>query len=251
MSCDDLDANALTVAQALDKIYAAIKPVAETESIPLKQALNRVLAETIVAPINVPTATNSAMDGYAINSHDLPTEGSKALQLVGRAFAGKPHQDRVDKGQCVQIMTGAVMPEGTDTVVIQEDAETIGTQSIRITGGDTDPGANVRQAGEDIAMGDAVLDKGTGINAADLGVLASLGIGKLKVSRNIKVACFSTGDELRTIGESLDNGAIYDSNRYTLFGMLNRLNVEILDMGVIPDVREALQDAFEAASDRG
>ena len=248
MSCDDLDSNALTVEQALDKIYAAITPVTETESAPLRRALDRVLSEAIAAPINVPTATNSAMDGYAINSGDLPATGSKALQLIGCAFAGKPYQGQIDKGQCVQIMTGAVMPAGADTVVIQEHVNAVNEHSINIASGDTAPGANVRQAGEDLAIGDAALDKGTRINAADLGVLASLGIGELKVSRKLRVACFSTGDELRSIGEPLDNGAIYDSNRYTLFGMLSQLNVEILDMGVVPDVREALQDAFETAA---
>ena len=246
-SCmDDYDPASLPADVALKKIITAIEPVTATENIAIRNSLGRILAEDIVSPINVPSGTNSAMDGYAIHGSDLPAVGTKVLKLIGTAFAGKLFTDKVNAGECVRIMTGAVMPEGTDTVVMQEHVQR--KDDSIIIDDTTKPGANVRQAGEDIAKNETVLGKGTLITPADIGLFASLGFADVSVTRCLRVAFFSTGDELRSIGETLDDGLIYDSNRYTLYGMLSRLGVEIIDMGVIKDDRAALQNGFEAAA---
>ena len=246
-SCmDDFDPDSLMVSDALNNIYTAISPVAESEVVPIRESLNRVLATDIVSSLNVPTATNSAMDGYALHGDTIPEQGTSKIKVVGTAFAGKPYQGQIGQGECIRIMTGAVMPDATDTVIIQEHVER--TDDEILIDSETKPGSNVRQAGEDIAAGDNVLKKGARIRAADIGVIASLGIGEVEVTRKLRVAFFSTGDELSSIGEELKNGNIYDSNRYTLFGMLSELNVTIMDMGVIRDNREDLQQAFESAA---
>ena len=246
-SCmDDFDPDSLMVSDALNNIYTAISPVSESEVVPIRESLNRVLATDIVSSLNVPTATNSAMDGYALHGDTIPEQGTSKIKVVGTAFAGKPYQGEIGQGECIRIMTGAVMPDATDTVIIQEHVERIDDEIL--IDSETKSGSNVRQAGEDIAAGDKVLTKGARIRAADIGVIASLGIGEIEVIRKIRVAFFSTGDELCSIGEELKNGNIYDSNRYTLFGMLSGLNVTIMDMGVIKDNREDLQQAFERAA---
>lgn len=246
-SCaDDYDSASLPADVAMARIIEALQPVEAIERIPIRTALGRILREDIISPVNVPSATNSAMDGYAIHSSDVPANGTINLQVVGTAFAGKPFTGTIAPGQCVRIMTGAVMPPATDTVVMQEHVEhTDG--SIRLDNS-IKAGANVRMAGEDIAIGDKVLTTGTEITPADTGLIASLGIGEINVTRQLRVAFFSTGDELRSIGEPLAEGNIYDSNRYTLYGMLARLGVEIIDMGVIRDNREVLQEAFQQAA---
>ena len=247
-SCmDDFDPDSITPDAALENIFNSINPISETESIPVREALGRVLANDIKSEINVPSGRNSAMDGYAMKSSDLPEHEIKKLNLIGTCLAGKPFKDTVSSGECVRIMTGAIMPEGTDTVVIQERAIVVG-DCIDI-GNDTKPGDNVRQAGEDLAIGDLVLEKGMRLTPADIGLLASLGFAEVSVFKNIKVAFFSTGDELRSIGEELEDGAIYDSNRYTLYGMLARLGVEIIDMGVVKDDKELLERAFIEAAE--
>lgn len=246
-SCmDDFDPNSLMVSDALNNIYTAISPVTEYETVPIRESLNRVLSADIVSSLNVPTATNSAMDGYALHGKDIPKEGTSKVKVIGTAFAGKPYQDVVKQGECVRIMTGAVMPDATDTVIIQEHVER--TDDEILFDSETQTGSNVRQAGEDIAIGDIVLEKGARIRSADIGVIASLGIGEVEVTRKLRVAFFSTGDELCSIGDELKNGNIYDSNRYTLFGMLSELNVTIMDMGVIRDNSEDLHQAFESAA---
>ena len=246
-SCmDDFDPDSLMVSDALYNIYTAISPVSESEVVPIRESLNRVLATDIVSSLNVPTATNSAMDGYALHGDTIPEQGTSKIKVVGTAFAGKPYQGEIGQGECIRIMTGAVMPDATDTVIIQEHVERTGDEIL--IDSETKSGSNVRQAGEDIAAGDKVLKKGARIRAADIGVIASLGIGEIEVIRKLRVAFFSTGDELCSIGEELKNGNIYDSNRYTLFGMLSELNVTIMDMGVIKDNREDLQQAFERAA---
>ena len=246
-SCmDDFDPDSLMVSDALNNIYTAISPVSESEVVPIRESLNRVLAKDIVSSLNVPTATNSAMDGYALHGDTIPEQGTSKIKVVGTAFAGKPYQGEIGQGECIRIMTGAVMPDATDTVIIQEHVERIDDEIL--IDSETKTGSNVRQAGEDIAVGDNVLTKGSRIRAADIGVIASLGIGEIEVIRKMRVAFFSTGDELCSIGEELKNGNIYDSNRYTLFGMLSELNVTIMDMGVIKDNREDLQQAFESAA---
>ncbi len=248
-SCrDDFDPASILPERALEKIFARVKPVSETESLPLRAALGRVLATDIKSGINVPSGRNSAMDGYAINAAALPATGAATLKLAGVSFAGKPFNGRLGRGECVRIMTGAILPEGSDTVIMQEAVETI-AGGIRI---DTavKPGDNVREAGEDLARGDRVLEKGARLTPADLGVLASLGLTEVAVSRNLKVAFFSTGDELRSVGEPLEDGLIYDSNRYTLHGMLARLGVEIIDLGIVRDAPELIEQAFLKARDK-
>ena len=246
-SCmDDYDPASLPADAAFKLILDAITPIQEYESVAIRAALNRVLAEDLTSNINVPTGTNSAMDGYAISSNDLPDTETCKLNVVGTTFAGRPFKATLASGECVRIMTGGIMPEGTDTVVIQENVERNNDSIIIET--NIRPGDNVRQAGEDIKIGDLVLTKGTRLSPADIGLIASLGIAEVNVIRKLKIAFFSTGDELRSIGEELKDGHIYDSNRYTLHGMLTRFGADIIDMGVIRDVREDLQHGFEQAA---
>jgi molybdopterin molybdotransferase len=246
-SCqDEFDPAALTVPEALDRIRAAIIPVAERERLPLRATLDRVLADDVQSDIDVPPGTNSAMDGYAVRADDIPEEGTRELRIVGTAWAGRPLGDRVEAGTAARIMTGALLPEGADTVIIQERAESR-DDYVRIAPG-TRRGDNVRAAGEDIRRGDTVLARGRRLSPADIGLVASLGIGELDVIRRPRVAFFSTGDELRSIGEHAGPGEIYDSNRYTLFGMLTRLGVEIVDLGVVRDTAAAVEQAFRKAA---
>ena len=245
-SCDDVPPGTLSVEQALIQIDALITPIEETVTLALTEALQHVLAEAVSSPINVPPHRNSAMDGYAVRATDLSEHDKVNLQVIGTAFAGNPYSGTVQAGECLRIMTGAQVPDGADTVIMQEHVEREG-DVIRVGPGHQAE-QNVRYPGEDIAQGDVVLEAGTLLRAAELGLLASLGIPTIKVKRKLKVAFFSTGDELRPVGESLAEGQIYDSNRYTLFGMLKGLNVEILDLGVIPDQPQAVEDAFNKAS---
>jgi molybdopterin molybdotransferase len=247
-SCaDDFDSEALTLSDARQRILARITPVKDIEKQTLHLRLNRVLAQDIISTLNVPGHTNSAMDGYALAGDDLPQSGPCQYSVAGTAFAGKPFKEPCPAGQCVRIMTGAVMPDGTDTVVMQEHVEHISDTQIRVAPGHKQ-GQNVRQAGEDIAKDSIVLTNGHYIHAADLGVMASIGIGEIEVYRKPRIAFFSTGDELRPVGDALCTGDIYDSNRYSLHGMLSQLNVEIIDLGIVKDNPEDLRQAFENAS---
>ena len=187
------------------------------------------------------------MDGYAINKKDIPSNKSSTLKIVGQSFAGSPFKKSIKKGECVRIMTGAVMPAGSDTVVIQEHVLLTNSKTEIIIENNVMPEGNVRQAGEDISIGEVALTKGKKLAPADIGLLASLGLSKISVTRKLRVAFFSTGDELRSLGEDLDDGEIYDSNRYTLYAMLSRLNVEIIDMGVIRDDKKSIAEAFSKA----
>ena len=244
-SCmDDYDPNAMSVSQARQFVAQFLMPVTEIESINTMQALGRVLASDIVSPHNVPNYNNSAMDGYAFKY----SVGAKIIKIVGSAFAGKPFAGSIQAGECVKIMTGAVIPKNADTVVMQEK---IAIKSDCITLLEApQQGANVRLAGEDLSIGQLVLAKGHVLRPADLGLVASLGIGQLQVYRPLKVAFFSTGDELISVGSPLKTGQIYDSNRYTIFGMLSRLNVQISDLGVVPDNIELLEATLlKAAGD--
>lgn len=230
-SCmDDYDPNSMSVEKARLFIKEYLDPVAETESVTLHQSLGRIIAQDVLSPANVPNYDNSAMDGYAFHSQDL---NAAQLKVIGTTFAGKAFSGTVASGECVRIMTGAAMPQGTDTVVMQEKILRDG-DSIQFTEAPK-PRANVRYAGEDMQLGQNVLSAGHLMQAADLGLLASLGIPEIKVYRKLKVAFFSTGDELVAVGKPLATGQVYDSNRYTLYGMLNRLGLEILDLGAIAD----------------
>ena len=247
-SCmDDYDQNSITTDQALEKIFDAINPINENEVIPIRESLSRILAKNIKATINVPSVRNSAMDGYAINKKDIPLEQTNQLKVVGKSLAGNPFTNSIKQGECVRIMTGAIMPIGSDTVIIQEHVLLSKSETEITIGHDTKPNANVRQAGEDISKGDVVLTKGKNLTPADIGLLASMGLSQITVIRKLKVAFFSTGDELRSIGEKLNDGEIYDSNRYTLYAMLSRLNVEIIDLGVVKDNIDLLGQAFNEA----
>ena len=236
----------LSVSEAQQRIAASIARINGVEQLPVRSALGRILAVPITSPIDVPPYTNSAMDGYALRGNDLPTDGSVRLRVIGRSMAGAPFAGSVNSGEAVRIMTGAVLPDGTDTVLMQERVRVDGEDIVVDSGHKA--GENVRMAGEDMAMGANVLEPGKQLLPADLGVIASLGIAEVRVWRRLRVAFFSTGDELRSLGEPLETGQIYDSNRYTLHGMLTRLGVELLDLGVIRDDRAAIRDAFHDAA---
>jgi molybdopterin molybdotransferase len=243
VSClDGYDPDALRVDKARQAILACLSGITETEKRPTPQILGRVLAEDIVPKINVPSHDNSAMDGYALRFADL----EKPLKEVGTALAGKPFTGKVGAGECVRIMTGAVMPAGTDTVVIQEIVKKDGDR-IAVPPGQK-KAQNVRYAGEDLKIGVPVLKAGRLLNPADVGLIASLGIAEVRVKRRLRVAFFATGDELASIGTPLKDGEVYDSNRYTVKGMLERLGVEAIDMGVVRDDPAALEKAFLAAA---
>ena len=246
-SCaDDYDPNSMSVEKAREFIHRFLEPVRATVRVPIRDALGRVVAEDVVSPVDVPSHRNSAMDGWAMRGADLKPDAESTLEEVGSAFAGRPFGGRVGPGQCVRIMTGGVVPEGADTVVMQERARAEGKRVAFAAGQKT--GQNVRQAGEDLKRGAVALAKGRIVRPAELGLLASLGVGEVSVYRPLRVAFFSTGDELKSIGSALGEGEIYDSNRYTLHGMLTRLGCEVLDMGVVRDDPALLEKAFRDAS---
>jgi len=246
VSClDGYDPDALRVDKAREAIRSCLYPVRDVELVPIKQALGRILAQEIVPQINVPAHDNSAMDGYAVRFSDLE---KGPLKEVGTALAGKPFAGKLGERQCVRIMTGAVMPAGADTVVIQE---VVKKEGDRVT---VPPGQkkaqNVRYAGEDLKLGTPVLTNGKHLKPADIGLIASLGVGEVDVRRRLRVAYFATGDELASIGAALKEGEVYDSNRYTLHGMLARLGVDLIDMGVVRDDPVLLEKAFLEASQK-
>lgn len=251
-SCDDVfEPELLPVSVAVERMAAQIYPVTDVVTLPIREALGRVVAGSIVSPIDVPAYTNSAMDGFAICSEDLPASGEKTLQVLGTAWAGRPLEVDVKPGQAVRIMTGGMMPDGTDTVVIQEHVALLGQDAIRIDGS-TSVGKNVRQAGEDITSGESIINDGTLIDPAHIGLMASLGIDQVSVYRKVKVAFFSTGDELRPLeshaGRTLGPGELFDSNRHTLYSMLERLGVETIDLGVVADTPEATREALKTGA---
>jgi molybdopterin molybdotransferase len=242
------DPNALPVAAAQAIVRQWATPVAAIERVALRDALDRVLAEDVISPIDVPAHDNSAMDGYAFDGAALASRGTLTLKIAGEAFAGHPFAGAAAAGECVRIMTGASMPAGCDTVVPQEFVTRV-EPNIAFDTQRLERGANRRRAGEDLAKGHPALRAGRIVRASDLGMLASLGLGEVPVRRRLRVAFFSTGDELRSIGEPLEPGCVYDSNRYTLVAMLRRLNVDALDLGVIRDEPAALATALRTAAE--
>ena len=248
-SCaDDYDPNSMPVDRARTLIRQFLTPVTATERVHVRAALDRVLAEDVVSPVAVPGHDNSAMDGWAVRFADLAADGETTLPRIGESFAGKPFAGTLAPGTAVRIFTGGVMPPGADTVVMQERATEI-DGGVRIAAGAvTKAGQNRRFAGEDVRQGQVVFRRGQPVRPAELGMIASLGVNEVTVYRRLRVAFFSTGDELKSIGTPLAAGEIYDSNRYTLYGMLVRLGCEIVDMGVVPDVPEALEHAFATAA---
>jgi molybdopterin molybdotransferase len=246
VSClDGYDPEALRVDKAIEAIKACLTPISQAEAVPVREALGRILAQEIVPDINVPAHDNSAMDGYAVRSSDL-ADKETTLEEIGVALAGKPLRGAVGAGQCARVMTGAVMPQGTDAVVIQEVVKRDGKRIVVPPG--QKKGQNVRYAGEDLKIGVPVLKSGKHLRPAEIGLIASLGIGEVQVKRRLRVAFFATGDELASIGTRLKEGDIYDSNRYTLHGMLSRLGVDIMDLGVVRDQPDLLEKAFLEAA---
>ena len=237
---------ALNLAQARQRLLEALSPVSGWEALPIRQALKRMLYRDIVAPFDVPAHTNSAMDGYALRIADLAADGETRLVIVGTALAGNAFSGIVGNGQAVRIMTGAVLPQGADTVVAQEHVRADGDALIVPPG--QSAGQHVRQAGEDLARGKPALAAGKRLGPAEIGLLASLGIGEVAVHRRLRVAFFSTGDEIASINRPLAPGEIYDSNRYTLFGALTQLGVDLIDLGVVRDHPAALEQAFKVAA---
>ena len=249
-SCaDPFDPDSISAAEALEHISTKVTAITEFETLPIRKCLGRICFEAVTSPFDVPGHANSAMDGYALAYHDIEADGITEFTVAGNAYAGIEFNGNCGTRQCVRIMTGAVIPKGTDTVIMQEQAEIGGQGQIRIDSRHR-LGENIRYAGEDIAQGQAVVDRGESINPANLGVLASLGIGELRGYRKTVVAFFSTGDELVSIGESLEKGKIYDSNRYTLHGMLSRADIEILDLGVVKDEPDSIRQALLKAADQ-
>jgi molybdopterin molybdotransferase len=242
----DYDPNSMPVEKARDYIRAFLSPVTAVERLHIRAALGRVLAEDVVSPVNVPQHDNSAMDGYAVRFSDLTADAETTLRIIGTSFAGKPFQGTAGAGQAVRIMTGAVIPAGTDTVIQQERAKVTAEQVAVMPV--PKKGTNTRGAGEDLRAGEAALRRGKLLRPAEIGMMASLGVGEVAVYRKLRVAFFSTGDELVPIGEPLGPGQIYDSNRYTIYGLLTRLGCEVMDMGVIRDTPHDVERAFRDAS---
>jgi molybdopterin molybdotransferase len=240
------DPDALPVRDAQRIIREFVQPVRAVEKVALRAALGRVLAADIISPINVPAHDNSAMDGFALRGEDLRSDGPVTLRVIGTTYAGNASGLVPASGECVRIMTGGVMPEGCDSVVPQEFVTQEG-DSISLPAGVIRAGDNRRFAGEDLKAGSPALKAGRVVRPPDLGMMASLGIPEVAVQRRLRVAFFSTGDELRSVGEPLGEGCVYDSNRYTIYGMLQRLGCDIVDMGVVRDDPQALEDALRSA----
>ncbi len=241
-----MNTDILSVQQALHVIQQQVSELDNQQTVILSQALNRTLAEDIISPINVPNFNNSAMDGYGFRHQDLPAEGSRSFKLIGQALAGQVFEQTIGEFECVRIMTGARIPDGVDTVIEQEKTERLEDYIIIASG--QKKGANVRYIGEDIARGRVVLLAGSLIGPAQMGVLASLGIASVRIHRKPRVAVFSSGDEIRSIGETLEGNQIYDSNRYTILGMLEKLSVEVVDLGVILDTQKVIEQTLKSVA---
>ncbi|MBP5996859.1 MAG: molybdopterin molybdotransferase MoeA [Azonexus sp.] len=237
---------ALSAAEARDRMLAEVTPITGREFVAVRSALGRILAADIIAPHDVPAHDNSAMDGYAVHFASLAADGETRLSVVGTAFAGNAFSGLVGKGQAVRIMTGAVLPAGADTVVVQEVTRV--EDGVVFVPAGQKLGQNTRRAGEDLARGAVALAAGKKVGAAELGLIASLGIAEVEVRRRLRVAFFSTGDELASLGTPLAPGQIYDSNRYTLHALLTQLGADLVDLGVVPDVPEALEATLKEAA---
>lgn len=244
----------MPVEQGREQILASVEPLSQTQQLDVRSGFGRVLAQDVVSPINVPAYDNSAMDGYAVRGceldRDLNSDGENRLEIVGSVLAGHPFDGEVEPGQCVKIMTGAKLPDGLDTVVIKEvcHCDQDGDERyVRFPTG-AKPGQNRRFAGEDLALGAVAIPAGTRLGAAELGMIASLGQAEVSVYRQPRVAYFSTGDEIQSLGQPLQAGQIYDSNRYTVTAMLRSMDIELIDLGVIPDQPAAIEQALLQAS---
>ena len=242
------DPQALKAADVNAFLDRLVEPLTATEELPLFNALGRVLARDVVSPISVPPHDNSAMDGYAFAGAQLAKGHPLTLRVVGTALAGKAWAGTVAEGECVKIMTGAIMPTGLDTVVPQEFTTSDGGEHITIAADVLQLGDNRRFKGEDLMEGGVALARGELLTPAALGLVASLGLPSVTVVRRLRVAYFSTGDEILSLGEATREGAVYDSNRYTVFGLLTRMGVEVIDLGVVRDEPALLEAAFRQAA---
>ncbi|MFA7268672.1 MAG: gephyrin-like molybdotransferase Glp [Sterolibacterium sp.] len=247
LSCaNDYDPAALSVTRARELILDLVSPLTGSERAFVRQGLNRVLAQDVIAPVNVPAHDNSAMDGYAVRFADLAPSGETRLTIVGTAYAGRAYEGELRCGDAVRIMTGAIVPAGLDCIVIQEVAHTENATVVIPPG--QRAGQNIRYAGEDLRAGQPALKQGKLLRPAEIGLLASLGQIEVSLQRRLRVAIFSTGDELCSLGKPLAPGQVYDSNRYTLWGMLERLGCEVLDMGVVKDDRTSIETVLRDAA---
>ncbi|PLR55100.1 bifunctional molybdopterin-guanine dinucleotide biosynthesis adaptor protein MobB/molybdopterin molybdotransferase MoeA [Vibrio parahaemolyticus] len=242
--CDTLSPAFLSVVQGQEKVLSLVNTVSEIEACKIENAYGRVLAEDIISPVNVPQYTNSAMDGYAIRSDDVDRD---SYQVVAEVMAGHAYDQPLQVGQAVKIMTGAPTPLNGDTVVMREQASQEGDK-VTFNGAHIKAGQNVRQAGEDLAIGSDVFTAGTRLASPEMGMIASLGFGEANVFRKLKVAVFSTGDEVQAPGTEQKANSIYDSNRFTIMGMLEKLGCEILDFGILEDNEQLMIEALENAS---
>lgn len=242
----DYDPDAMSVETARSIVARVATPVEAIEMVTVRSALGRVLGRDVISPLDVPAFENAAMDGYAFAGSALAKGGEVRLRIAGRALAGRPFDGVTAAGESIRIMTGALLPAGCDTVIPQEVTRVEGDDVV-FDAAAVSTGRHVRHTGEDLAAGNVAIHAGKRLRPAALGLLASLGIAEVPVRRRLRVAFFSTGDELRSVGEPLAPGNLYDSNRYTLFGMLQRLGVEILDLGVVRDDPEALEATFRTA----
>ncbi len=243
---DPQDLSAASVKAFLSRL---VEPVTQVEELTVFDALGRVLAQDLISPISVPPHDNSAMDGFAFDGRQLRAGQPLRLRVAGTAFAGKAWSGRAHAGECVKIMTGALMPAGLDTVVPLELARVDGDH-VEVPAGVVGAGDNRRLLGEDLMAGQAALRQGRILDPASLGLIASLGLPTVRVFRRVRVACFSTGDEILSPGDPPREGAVYDSNRYTLFGLLSRMGVEVIDMGAVGDDPALLEAAFREAATR-
>ena len=247
-SLQGYDPHALPAQDVLKFLSELVTGVSETESVDIFDALGRVVAKDVISPIDVPPHDNSAMDGFAFNGKHLSLDGPLTLKVIGTALAGKAWQGQVGPNECLKIMTGAIIPAGLDTVIPQELCQAITAESIQFDSRILKTGDNRRLRGEDIAKGKPALLMGARITPAAAGLLASLGVPKVTVYRRLRVAYFSTGDEILSLGEAPREGAVYDSNRYTIHGLLEDLGCQMIDMGVVKDNPTLLEQAFTQAA---
>ncbi|WP_135080486.1 gephyrin-like molybdotransferase Glp [Terasakiella sp. SH-1] len=227
-----------------------IKPMADTTTLPLRQCVGKILAENVVAQQNVPPHNNSAMDGYAVKFEDLNPDGETKLPVTARIAAGHPLGRDAQSGEALRIFTGAPIPNEADTIVMQENATEADGFVTFPKGAAPKKGANFRKLGEDIKIGDTILEKGRKLRAADIGVCASVGLTEIQVYKPLKIAVFSTGDEITDAGEPLGEGCVYDINRYTVLSMLESMGCEVTDLGILPDDLDLITSSLkEAAAD--
>jgi molybdopterin molybdotransferase len=247
------DPQALSVSQVNEFLAQLVQPVSadDSQDVFLFDALGRMLAQDVVSPISVPAHNNSAMDGFAFDATQLQADQPLSLRVVGTALAGKAWQGKVNAGECLKIMTGAILPDGLDTVVPQEFCQVVSAHdmtTVTLPPNILKAGDNRRLMGEDLMQGQPALTAGQHLTPAALGLIASLGLPDVRVHRRLRVAYFSTGDEVLSLGEAPREGAVYDSNRYTVFGLLTRMGCEVIDMGVVRDDPALLEAAFAKAA---